>query len=83
MKYTIKELASELNLSRNTVAKVLNGKAGVSPKTEKLVLDKIRSINQSEEPVQPCENPSVKTDNVPSAPFPFPVLYAYPAFISC
>ena len=68
MKYTIKELASELNLSRNTVAKVLNGKGGVSPKTEKLVLDKIRSINQAEEPAQPCENPSAKTNNVPSAP---------------
>ena len=68
MKYTIKELASELNLSRNTVAKVLNGKGGVSPKTEKLVLDKIRSINQAEEPAQPCENLSAKTDNVPSVP---------------
>ena len=82
MKYTIKELAAELNLSRNTVAKVLNGKAGVSPKTEKLVLDKIRSINQPEEPVQPYENPSAKTDNVPSAPG-FPPTRGNILFLTC
>lgn len=56
MKYTIKELAAELNLSRNTVAKVINGKGGVSPKTEKLVMDKIRFLNQPEEASQ-TENP--------------------------
>ena len=49
MKYKIKQLAEELGLSRNTVAKVLNGKPGVSPKTEKLVLEKIRTLAAREE----------------------------------
>lgn len=47
MKYTIKSLAEELNLSRNTVAKVLSGKSGVSSKTKKLVLEKIEQLEQS------------------------------------
>lgn len=70
MKYTIKELAEELNLSRNTVAKVLNGKGGVSPKTEKLVMDKIRLINQEEESPQ-SENPLIQvTDSTVQPGFP-------------
>ncbi len=35
--YTINEIATILNLSRNTVSKVLNDKKGVSPKTQKIV----------------------------------------------
>ena len=45
MKCTIKSIADELNLSRNTVAKVLSKKEGVSEKTKKLVLDKARELN--------------------------------------
>lgn len=45
MKCTIKSIADELNLSRNTVAKVLSKKDGVSDKTRKLVLDKARELN--------------------------------------
>lgn len=45
MKCTIKEIAHELNLSRNTVAKVLSNKNGVSEKTRKLVLEKARELN--------------------------------------
>lgn len=47
MKYTIKSIAEELNLSRNTVAKVLSGKDGVSQKTTKLVLEKIKELEQT------------------------------------
>jgi len=45
MKCTIKEIALELGMSRNTVAKVLSGKSGVSPKTKALVLQKAREMN--------------------------------------
>lgn len=45
MKCTIKNIAEELNLSRNTVAKVLSNKSGVSEKTKKLVLEKARELN--------------------------------------
>ena len=45
MKCTIKSIADELNLSRNTVAKVLSGKSGVSEKTQKLVREKARKLN--------------------------------------
>lgn len=45
MKCTIKEIALELGMSRNTVAKVLNGKSGVSPKTKTIVLEKAREMN--------------------------------------
>lgn len=48
MKYTIKSIAEELNLSRNTVAKVLSQKSGVSPKTTRLVLDHIQALKDSE-----------------------------------
>ncbi len=44
--YTINETAEILNLSRNTVAKVINGKPGVSEKTKKLIIDFL-SMNQS------------------------------------
>ena len=44
MKCTIKDVANALGMSRNTVSKVLNGKNGVSPKTEKLVLEKAREL---------------------------------------
>lgn len=44
MRCTIKDVADALGMSRNTVSKVLNGKSGVSPKTEKLVLDKAREL---------------------------------------
>lgn len=45
MRCTIKDVADALGMSRNTVSKVLNGKSGVSPKTEKLVLDKARELH--------------------------------------
>ncbi len=45
MKCTIKDIAQELQLSRNTVAKVLNHKEGVSEKTARLVLAKAREMN--------------------------------------
>lgn len=41
---TIKDIAEQLNLSRNTVAKVLNGKY-VPEKTRTLVLEKARELN--------------------------------------
>lgn len=44
MRCTIKDVADALGMSRNTVSKVLNGKSGVSPRTEKLVLDKAREL---------------------------------------
>ena len=40
MKCTIQSIADELELSRNTVARALSGKEGVSAKTRKLVLRK-------------------------------------------
>ena len=45
MKCTIKDIADALQLSRNTVAKVLNHKEGVSDKTARLVLAKAREMN--------------------------------------
>lgn len=65
MKYTIKAIAEELNLSRNTVAKVLSGKDGVSLKTKKLVQEKIKELEQAvSEPVpqrtmQPSQDDAV------------------------
>ena len=40
MKCTIKQLAEELNLSRNTVAKALKNSDQVSAKTKQIVLKK-------------------------------------------
>ena len=45
MKCTIKQLAEELNLSRNTVAKALKNSNEVSSKTKQLVLNKARELN--------------------------------------
>jgi LacI family transcriptional regulator len=45
MKCTIKDIADSLHLSRNTVAKVLNHKEGVSEKTKRLVLSKAQEMN--------------------------------------
>lgn len=45
MKCTIKEIAAELNLSRNTVSKALNGGSGVSDATRRLVMEKAREMN--------------------------------------
>lgn len=45
MKCTIKSIAEELNLSRNTVAKALSGKEGVSEKTRSMIQAKAREMN--------------------------------------
>lgn len=45
MKCKIKDIADALHLSRNTVAKVLNQKEGVSEKTRRLVLSKAQEMN--------------------------------------
>lgn len=45
MKCTIKSIAEELNLSRNTVAKALSGKGGVSEKTRSIIQEKAREMN--------------------------------------
>lgn len=58
MKHTIKSIAEELNLSRNTVAKVLSGKDGVSQKTKKLVLEKIKELEVPEPVPQRTVQPS-------------------------
>ena len=42
MKCTIKNIAAELNLSRNTVSKALNGGHGVSDSTRRLVQEKAK-----------------------------------------
>lgn len=41
--YTIKEISEQLNLSRNTVSKVINEKPGVSKKTQQLVMNFLRT----------------------------------------
>lgn len=64
MKCTIKAIAEELNLSRNTVARVLSGKDGVSAKTKKLVLDKAREMKHSS--VTPEEN-RILTNPIPDS----------------
>lgn len=43
-KITINQIAEELNLSRNTISKVLNQKGGVSEKTEQLVLNHAKQM---------------------------------------
>lgn len=45
MKCTIKQLAEELNLSRNTVAKALKNSDQVSAKTKQIVLKKAKERN--------------------------------------
>lgn len=49
-KCTIKDIAAELHLSRNTVSKVLSGAEGVSEGTRKLVLEKAREMNYKQTP---------------------------------
>lgn len=44
MKITINQIAEELNLSRNTISKVLNKKGGVSEKTKQMVIEKARQM---------------------------------------
>lgn len=56
MKCTIKDVADALGMSRNTVSKVLNGKSGVSPRTEKLVLDKARELNYQFDDANPSSD---------------------------
>lgn len=43
-KIKINQIAEELNLSRNTISKVLNNKGGVSEKTRQLVMSKARQM---------------------------------------
>lgn len=45
MKCTIKQIAEELNLSRNTVAKALKNNPEVSSKTKQIVLQKAKEMN--------------------------------------
>ncbi|WP_243127115.1 MULTISPECIES: LacI family DNA-binding transcriptional regulator [Eubacteriales] len=45
MKCTIKQLAEELGLSRNTVAKALKNSSDVSAKTKQIVLAKAKELN--------------------------------------
>ncbi len=44
MNCTINDIADALNLSRNTVSKVINGKSGVSPKTKDLIIKKANEM---------------------------------------
>jgi len=44
-KCTIKDIAKDLNVSRNTISKVLNDKPGVSADTKRIILEKIREMN--------------------------------------
>ncbi len=46
--YTINEISKQLNLSRNTVSKVLNGKPGVSSKTQQLVMNFLQASSKTE-----------------------------------
>ena len=46
-KITINQIAEELNLSRNTISKVLNQKGGVSEKTEQLVLNYAKQMDRT------------------------------------
>ena len=45
MNCTIQDIAKELNISRNTVSKALNGKAGVSEETRRIIFEKAREMN--------------------------------------
>lgn len=45
MNCTIQDIARELNISRNTVSKALNGKNGVSEDTKRLIFEKAREMN--------------------------------------
>jgi len=45
MKCSIQDIARELNISRNTVSKALNGRPGVSSETRKLICEKANEMN--------------------------------------
>lgn len=45
MKRAVQDIAAELNLSRNTVSKALNGKPGVSENTRRLIIEKAAEMN--------------------------------------
>lgn len=45
MKCTINDIAKELNMSRNTVSKALNGKAGITEQTRQIILQKAKEMN--------------------------------------
>lgn len=55
--YTIKEISLALNLSRNTVSKVLRNKPGVSAKTYNMVMNYLseKEENRTSEPVSPVK----------------------------
>jgi LacI family transcriptional regulator len=58
MKCTINDIARELNFSRNTVSKALNGSPGVSAETRKMVLQKVREMDYKKfllETISPIE----------------------------
>lgn len=65
-KCTIKDLAAELHLSRNTVSKVLSGSDGVSEGTRKLVLEKAREMNYKQTPNKlfSCKQPNQKNGSI-------------------
>ncbi len=45
MKCTIIDIAKELGMSRNTVSKALNGKAGITEQTRQIILQKAKEMN--------------------------------------
>ena len=64
MKCTIKEIARELGMSRNTVAKALSGKTGVSAKSKTMILEKAREMGYVMDDGR--ENPYEKDRETPS-----------------
>lgn len=66
-KITINQIAEELNLSRNTISKVLNQKGGVSEKTKQLVLGKAKQMGYKQAGFLAFEMPESGVDN-PACP---------------
>ena len=64
MKCTIQSIADELELSRNTVARVLSGKDGVSAKTRKLVLKKAEEMGYG---ISVSDLPKRQTPQIPES----------------
>lgn len=58
--YKINKISEALNLSRNTVSKVLNQKSGVSEKTRKLVFDYIDAVNGNNESINPDQTKAIQ-----------------------
>lgn len=58
--YTINEVAKALNLSRNTVSKVIRQKPGVSKKTHDLVMDYLHQKDMSEPNEKNMNSTSIK-----------------------